>query len=421
MPSWRRPGRCCRCRTSSTTGSEREPVRRVHPRQRPRSASTSGRGWSTELLREFGIRTELFPPLVEPGTSIGSLRGEVAAEAGLRGTDARRRRRLARHGERGRGDPRPRRHERLHQQRHVERHGRRDAPSRSSNVRVLATGFTNEGGVGGKTLLAQEPDRAVAPPGMPPPVAARGPDYGWDRAARARGALRSRSGRSIDPDAPEFLNPTDMPAAIRDFCLPDGAAGAVGRRRVRALLPGEPRAALSDDARRSRRSWPAEGRGRSESSAAAARTGCSASWPPMRAACRSSPGPPRRRRSATSWFRRSPRTSWRASRRVARQLGTPSSWPRTSHARAIGGPRRPNGRRHGVDHPPAERLPPSSTGGRARLRRRRRPRPVGLACDRDPGAFASEDRDALQRSHGAEGSAALDHVPGPRIGPTAGG
>ena len=89
------------------------------------------------------------------------------------------------------------------------------------NDQVLALNFTNEGGVGNavnllKILtglwLLQENRRQWQ---------REGKTYSWDQLlAAAEGAKPFKS--LVDPDAADFLNPSDMPAAIRKFCLKTG-------------------------------------------------------------------------------------------------------------------------------------------------------------------------------------------------------
>ncbi len=45
------------------------------------------RNWSFEMLRKFDLPTDIFPPLVTPGTKLGSLREEVATKTGLKRID----------------------------------------------------------------------------------------------------------------------------------------------------------------------------------------------------------------------------------------------------------------------------------------------------------------------------------------------
>ncbi len=184
------------------------------------------RAWSTDLIARFGIRTELFPPLVEPGTEIGSLRGELASEAGLSGTT-----RVVAVGSHdtasavgaipGLDDTSAFISSGTWSVMGIE------MPQPVVNVRVLATGFTNEGGIGGKTLLLKNLTGLWLLQECRRHWQRAGQDAGWDQLlGLADTAEPFRS--LIDPEAPEFLSPEDMPAAIRDFCLRTGQPAPSG-------------------------------------------------------------------------------------------------------------------------------------------------------------------------------------------------
>ncbi|MFB4309249.1 rhamnulokinase family protein [Actinomadura sp. GTD37] len=181
------------------------------------NASTTGlldvRGgdWSHELLARLGLPAEILPPLRDPGSVIGALRPDVAAETGHGGL------RVAAVGS----------HDTASAVAAVPAAGRRfgyiscgtwslvgvelDAPVLTGASREA--NFTNEGGVDGTVRylrnvmglwLLQESLRTWGSPDLPALLA---------EAARAPG-LRSL----IDPDDPEFLPPGDMPARIAAHC-----------------------------------------------------------------------------------------------------------------------------------------------------------------------------------------------------------
>ena len=196
------------------------------------------RSWAVELLDALGIPRAIFPPLVEPGTVLGPLLADVAAETGLPGSLP------------------------------VIAVGCHDTASavaaipgldaRSAYIssgtwslmgvevaepviteRALAGGFTNEGGVGGTIRLLRNI------PGLWLVAECRrqwqreGRDLDWDElldhAERAEPLCSL-----IDPDAPELLNPSDMPATIRDLCRrtgqePPETVGAVVRCCLESL------------------------------------------------------------------------------------------------------------------------------------------------------------------------------------------
>ena len=178
------------------------------------------RAWANELITRLGIRPEIFPALVEPGTEIGSLRSELAADAGLSG-----RTRIVAVGS----------HDSASAAGAVPGLDDKSAFISSGtwsvmgmetsrpvvNSRVLATGFTNEGGLGGRTLLLKNLTGLWLLQECRRSWQRAGRDYGWDQLLSLADA--SEPFRSlIDPEAPDFLSPADMTAAIRAFSLRTG-------------------------------------------------------------------------------------------------------------------------------------------------------------------------------------------------------
>jgi rhamnulokinase len=174
------------------------------------------RAWATDLIARFGVRPELFPALVEPGTEIGSLRRDLASDAGLTGTT--RVVAVGSHDTASAVGAIPG----LDDQSAFISSGTwsvmgTEMPGAVVTARVLETGFTNEGGLAGKTLLIKNLT------GLWPLQECR---RHWQRAGQSctweellRQADKAEPFRSlIDPEAADFLSPNDMPAAIRDFC-----------------------------------------------------------------------------------------------------------------------------------------------------------------------------------------------------------
>ena len=178
------------------------------------------RRWATDLLARLGLPTHILPPVVAPGTLLGDLLPEVREEVGL-------------------GHPvliiATATHDTASAVAAVPGLDERSAyvssgtwslvgveiaqPILSERAREL--NFTNEGGVdktirflknvGGLWLL-QECQRQWQ---------REGHTYQWaDLVALAGQAAPLRS--VVDPDAPEFLNPGDMRAALRDYCRHTG-------------------------------------------------------------------------------------------------------------------------------------------------------------------------------------------------------
>jgi rhamnulokinase len=175
-----------------------------------------GRGWAVGLLEELGLPTSILPPIVEPGTHLGELLPEVRDAVGLR------------HGAPVIASAS---HDTASAVAAVPGLDERSAyissgtwslvgvelpePILSEQARRL--NFTNEGGVGGTIRflknvgglwLLQECQRQWAHDGH---------EYSWpELVSRAEAAAPLRS--LVDPDAPEFLAPGDMPAALREYC-----------------------------------------------------------------------------------------------------------------------------------------------------------------------------------------------------------
>ena len=193
------------------------------------------RRWATDLLDELDLPARILPPVVPPGTVLGELLPEVADEVGLR---------------RGQGAV-PVIATASHDTASAVA-GVPDLDERSAYIssgtwclvgvetaapilgdQARALNFTNEGGVAGTIRflrnvaglwLLQECQRRWERAGQP---------FAWpDLVALAEGAAPLHS--LVDPDAPDFLNPGDMPAAIRAYCRRTGqpepeSVGAVAR------------------------------------------------------------------------------------------------------------------------------------------------------------------------------------------------
>lgn len=182
------------------------------------------RNWAFELLRKFGLPTDLFPEVVPPGTHLGRLRADVAERCRLP--------RLA--------VVAPATHDTGSAVAAVptDRTGTAtwayissgtwslmglELPQPVLSQRALELNVTNEGGIDGtwrllKNImglwLVQECRRAFE---------RQGRDLTYSELSRLAG--EARPFRSlVDPDAAEFLNPVDMPAAMRAWCQARGTA-----------------------------------------------------------------------------------------------------------------------------------------------------------------------------------------------------
>ena len=177
------------------------------------------RDWARPLLERFGIPTAILPPVVAPGTDLGPVRGDVAADTGLGGT------RVVTPGS----------HDTASAVVGTPLAGSTTAflssgtwsllglemPKPVVNEATLAANLTNEGGVAGTVRLLrnvvglwliQESRRALWPAGDAPSYE--------ELAALAEGAPAFTA--FIDPDDERFLRPGDVPARVRAFCSETG-------------------------------------------------------------------------------------------------------------------------------------------------------------------------------------------------------
>jgi rhamnulokinase len=174
------------------------------------------RRWATELLAELDLPSAILPPIVAPGTPLGELLPAVRDEVGLRHDTPV----IA-----------SATHDTASAVAAVPGLDERSAyissgtwslvgvelPEPILTNQARALNFTNEGGVAGTIRflknvgglwLLQECQRRWRQDGH---------SYSWpELVARAEAATPLRS--LVDPDAPEFLAPGDMPAALREYC-----------------------------------------------------------------------------------------------------------------------------------------------------------------------------------------------------------
>lgn len=188
------------------------------------------RRWATELLDQLGIPTHILQPVVSPGTVLGDMRPELMAEVGLRhrvpviapgshdtasavaavpGLDA----------------------ETAYISSGTWSVMGMEIPKPIVNEQALSLNFTNEGGVANTTRLLtnvmglwllQESRRQWQ---------REGHEYTWDDMLKL--AEQAEPFRSlIDTDCLDFLNPADMPAAIRAYCRRTGQPEPTGADSV---------------------------------------------------------------------------------------------------------------------------------------------------------------------------------------------
>lgn len=176
------------------------------------------RGWATDLLREVGLPTGIFPRVVQPGTHLGHLRPHIAAQAGLGKVEV------------------------IAPATHDTGSAVAAAPTSLSGsptwayissgtwslmgVEVqqailtpqsLDLNMTNEGGVDGTYRLLKNIMGLWLLQQCKRSFEKSGTVYSYEHLvslASASEPLRSL----VNPDDPTFLSPADMPSALQDFC-----------------------------------------------------------------------------------------------------------------------------------------------------------------------------------------------------------
>jgi rhamnulokinase len=200
------------------------------------------RRWATGLLGQLGIPSHFLGEIADPGTNLGKLRSQVAAETGLSNVSV----------------VLPGTHDTASAVMAVPARGEpserpdwcyissgtwslmgAELPNPVVTDKCMALSFTNEGGVGHRTRLLKnivglwlvQECRRIWKLG--------GKSYSWDElngmAAQAP-ALKSL----VNPDDPSLMAPRDMPAAIRDLCRRSGqqtpvSEGSVIRTAIESL------------------------------------------------------------------------------------------------------------------------------------------------------------------------------------------
>ncbi len=180
------------------------------------------KNWATNLLERFGLPTHVFPDVVPPGTEVGKVMDSVIEETSIKKINV------------------------VAPAAHDTGSAVAAVPTANTgnptwayissgtwslvgvevneailNDQVLELNFTNEGGVDGtyrflKNImglwLVQQCKRSFE---------ANGKSIGYDELTRL--AEKEQACRSIvNPDDPRFLNPSDMPTAIQEFCKETG-------------------------------------------------------------------------------------------------------------------------------------------------------------------------------------------------------
>jgi len=196
--------------------------------------------WANELLGKCGISTSLFGELVPAGTDIGLLRPDVAEATGLArvrvvlpGTHDTASAVMAVPAQSDQKEPWAYLSSGTWALLGVEI----DRPIINDRCREL--NFTNEGGVGGTIRLLKNITGLWLVQECRRVWSQAGNDLSWEELTR-RAAESPALVSFVDPDDPSFAAPTDMPAAIRDFCRRTGQAvpeseGAVVRTAIESI------------------------------------------------------------------------------------------------------------------------------------------------------------------------------------------
>ncbi len=181
-------------------------------------------GWARELLAAFDIPDRILGSIAPPGSTLGPLRAEVAADAGLGGVKV----------------VLPGTHDTASAVMAVPAIGATserpnwcyissgtwslmgaEVPGPIINDKCLALNFTNEGGVGGTTRLLKNIAGLWLVQECRRVWNQQGQNHTWDDLNRLTAAAHPLVSL-IDPDDATFLVPQDMPAAIREFCAGTG-------------------------------------------------------------------------------------------------------------------------------------------------------------------------------------------------------
>jgi rhamnulokinase len=201
------------------------------------NASTTGlldaraRSWSAEAFAALGLSTELFPPLIEPGETVGMITGEVAERTGLPGTTS-----VVAVGS----------HDTASAVVAVPAAGRDIAYVSSGTWSLVgleldepvitdasrSANFTNEGGVDGRVRFLRNVGGLWLLQECLRDWAAAGQESDLETLLQGAATLPV-GGPVIDVDDDGFIAPDDMPARIRAACraagqpVPDDQAGVV--------------------------------------------------------------------------------------------------------------------------------------------------------------------------------------------------
>lgn len=177
-------------------------------------------GWAVELLEKLSLPKHILGRIAQPGTVLGPLRAELAAECGLQGTKV----------------VLPGSHDTASAVMAVpadSQVGKRpdwcyislgtwalmgvESPRPLVDENVLRMNFTNEGGVGGTTRLLKNIAGLWLVQECRRVWNMAGANLDWEAINRLSAAAPAHRA-FVDPDAAEFAAPGNMPKAICEFC-----------------------------------------------------------------------------------------------------------------------------------------------------------------------------------------------------------
>ena len=200
--------------------------------------STRQKDWAYDLLRGLHVPVEILPPVIPPGRVLAALRTEVLEDCGFsRPFPAIA---VASHDTASAVAAIP----------NMDEHSvflssgtwslmGVEVPEPDTSDMALHLGFTNEGGAGGDTLLLKNMTGLWIVQECLRLWSGDAYSYSWtDLVAAAEKA--QAFGSLIDPDAPEFRSPCDMPRAIQNYCATTGqpvpqTAGEIARCAFESL------------------------------------------------------------------------------------------------------------------------------------------------------------------------------------------
>jgi rhamnulokinase len=182
--------------------------------------SMGRREWARDLLGAVNVPVDILPAVTQPGTVLSRLRKEVWEECGF--TEGFPAIAVASHDTASAVAAIP----------NMDEHSvflssgtwslmGVEAAQPDTSTAAQRLGFTNEGGAGGATLLLKNMTGLWIVQECLRHWSGEAYSYSWtDLIAAAEEATPFRS--LIDPDAPEFRGPCDMPRAVRNYCVATG-------------------------------------------------------------------------------------------------------------------------------------------------------------------------------------------------------